>query len=124
MSNRFADAVAEQRSRHSPTVHPRTTHEDLLDIYNARAEEFGCGFLLAGEFYDAEDLVVDGKFAYDHVSGTFALQQPESAGGHIVLLRTRCEIPRFGCTVTIYRVDAVVPVAAIEAAFINLVSRE
>jgi hypothetical protein len=93
-----------------------TTHEDLFAIYKTRADEHGCGFLLAGELDEAAQVLVNSQPALDPVAGTFKLT---FGWAYVELARLSCELPQFGCSVTYYSV-AVPPTGAIEAAFIEL----
>jgi hypothetical protein len=98
-----------------------TTHEDLLDIYKTRADEHGCGFLLAGELDEAANVLINGSPALDLDNDTFKLRLPANAWGYIELELAVCRLERFGCSVTYYKVsDLTVSIGAIEAAFIEL----
>lgn len=95
-----------------------TTHDDLRDTYNARATEFGCGFLLAGELGEASKVQVGGLPA---LGARFRLLLPAVAWGYIELDWASCELPLLGCVVTYYKVPDLTPsLDAIEAAFLKL----
>lgn len=117
--------------RHEHLATPRpTTHEDLLDLYNERAEEFGCGFILAGEIdLEAADVLINDEPALGQ--NMFKLQigsRVPGAGlaglldaGYITLRWRTCELASLGCGVSYYKVDgARPPTHAIEAAFRKL----
>lgn len=95
-----------------------TTHEDLLDTYNTRTGELGCGFLLAGELDEAAHVLVNEEPALGQ--DMFRLRCPSVPWGYIELGRWSCELPRFGCCVTYYSTGMLLDRPAIEGAFIEL----
>jgi hypothetical protein len=99
--------------------HRPKTHEDLLNVYNTRASDHGCGFLLAGELDEAANVLINGEPALGQ--NKFKLRLPPSSWGYIELTWGSRELTRFGCGVTYYAVEGKHPPReAIEAAFIEL----
>ena len=130
MSGLLVGHVASQRAKRDLATSRPTTHEDLLEIYNARAEEHVCGFLLAGEIdLEAADMLINDEPALGQ--NMFKLQIGSRVpgtglaglldAGYITLRWRTCELASLGCGVSYYKVDgARPPTHAIEAAFRKL----
>jgi hypothetical protein len=109
-----------ESARKSASARP-TTHEDLLDIYNTRAREHHCGFLLAGELDEAAKVLINGEPALGQDKFKLKMGSP-LLPGYIELVWSSCELTRFGCGVTFYynpNSDRP-PREVIEVAFIEL----